>query len=91
MYSQESETKYTPGRTWEILVEGSEDVDELLDIQVGLTHLPPEQALFLVRLGQGFTGEQAMGEAGLSGNQTRLKRLALLALTKAINGEQDAS
>ncbi len=78
-------TEYIPGRIWEILTEGSEDVDELLDIQVGLTHLPPAESTFIIRLGQGFTGEQAMGESGLRGNQTRLKQSILMKLTKIIN------
>ncbi len=80
------ETNYSPGRIWEILQEGSEDVDELLDVQVGLTHLPPAESTFIIRLGQGFTGEQAMSESGLRGNQTRLKQGILMKLTKIING-----
>jgi len=80
------ETNYSPGRIWEILQEGSEDVDELLDVQVGLTHLPPAESTFIIRLGQGFTGEQAMSESDLRGNQTRLKQDILKKLTKIING-----
>ncbi len=84
----ETKAAYTPGRLWELLIEGSsEDADELIDLQVGLTHLPPDQALFLVRLGQGYTAVQAMSEAGIKGNQTRLKRDILMRLTEVINGD----
>jgi len=77
---------YTPGLVWSVLTEGSEDVDELLDVQVGLTHLPPAESTFIVRLGQGYTGEQAMSESGLKGNQTRLKQGILMKLTEIVNG-----
>lgn len=77
--------RYTPGQVWSILTEGSEDPDEEIDVQVGLTHLPPAESTFIVRLGQGFTGEQAMSESGLHGNQTRLKQSILMRLTAIIN------
>src|SRR6266700_4255201 len=78
---------YTPGRIWEILQDGEDiDEDEFLDVQVGLTHLPPNEATFIIRLGQGYTGEQAMSESGLKGNQTRLKQGILMKLTEIING-----
>ncbi|SRR6266851_471042 len=79
---------YVPGRVWEVLA-GSEDVEveELMDVQVGLTYLPPAESTFIIRLSQGYTGKQAMSEAHLKGNQTRLKTDILMKLTEIINGK----
>lgn len=81
------ETKtYTPGRVWSLLTGEVDIVDEQIDLQSGLTKLPPKEAVFIIRLGQGFTANRALGEAGLEGNSTRLKRAVVRKLTDIMNG-----
>lgn len=79
--------EYTPGQVWSVLFDGSEDIDEQIDVQVGLARLPLPQRTFLVYLSQGYTASFAMQRAGLTGNQTRVKREVLRQLTASINGE----
>jgi hypothetical protein len=79
--------RYTSGRVWSILLDGSEDLDELIDIQVGLDLLPSNERVFLDFLRAGYTGATAMREAHMTGNQTRLKRQVLEHLTRLMNGE----
>lgn len=71
---------------WSILIEGSEDIDELIDIQVGLARLPLPQRTFLVLLSQGYPAAYAMKQAGIKGNSTRWKWEALKQVTRFING-----
>jgi hypothetical protein len=76
--------EYTPSEVWTILSEGSEDPDEKIDVERGLAELPLADRVFLVRLSQGYSAADAMKEAGLTGNQTRLKREVLNRLVEAI-------
>lgn len=78
---------YTPGLIWSVLLHGSDDPDEVIDIQVGLDGLPIAERVFLTKLARGYTGVEAMIVSGLEGNQTRLKRQVLGHLTRKINGE----
>lgn len=80
--------KYTVSSVWRVLTEGTDDLDELIDIQVGLDALPIQKRTFLVLLAQGQSGAYAMHESGLQKNQTRLKRDILRELTDLINGDE---
>jgi hypothetical protein len=80
------EDAYTPGKVWEILSEGTDAVEELGDVQVGLQRLPDKQRTYLNLLANGWTGSAAMRASGLTGNQTRQKREAIIELTRLING-----
>lgn len=81
---------YTQSQVWALLTGELGDVywGEIVDLQVGLTKLPPAEATFLIRLGQGYTATQALGEAGLTGNTTRLKRAVVRKLTDIMNGDE---
>ena len=78
--------RYSPGAVWSILMDGSDDPDEVIDVQVGLGRLPIEEQTFLKLLQQGQTVSYAMQELGLKGNQTRIKRQVVQHLTDIING-----
>lgn len=78
---------YSPSEVWSILLDGSEDVDEVVDVQVGLARVPEPQRTFLVALSEGYTARDALSMAGLTGNQTRVKRDAISRLVREVNGE----
>jgi hypothetical protein len=77
---------YTPPRVWEILVGGSEDADERVDVEMGMVRLPLEERTFIWLLAQGYTGLAAQELSGIEGNQTRLRREILIKLSAIING-----
>lgn len=77
--------QYTPSRIWEVLTEGSDDMDELIDVEVAMTKLPADQRLFIRLLANGYSGLEAMRKAHMTGNQTRNKRLVLLSLSRILN------
>jgi hypothetical protein len=79
-------SEYSPVQIWGILSGESEDIDELIDVQLGLKRLPSEQAVFITQLSLGYTAKQAMQTAGLTGNATRMKRTVLQRLAREING-----
>jgi hypothetical protein len=82
---------YTPGTIWLVLsgeITGEDDLDAVLDVQLGLKRLPPGQAVFITQLALGYSGKESMKTAGISGNQTYLKRLILHKLTREINGSE---
>ncbi len=81
---------YTPGEIWSVLtgeVSGEDDLDAVLDVQLGLKRLSEGQAVFITQLALGYSGKEAMKTAGISGNQTWLKRSILHKLAREINGE----
>jgi hypothetical protein len=83
----EAGEEYTPGRVWSILCEGSDDPDEVIDVQIGLSRLPQAQSAFLRLLSWGYSGREAMRAAGLRGNQTEKRHEALRALVRALQSE----
>ncbi len=81
---------YTLSRIWEILVSGSDSVDEELDVQTGLMSLPIEQRVFIVMLANGHTSAQAMSRAGVRRGRspaqgTQMKRDVLEKIARRIN------
>lgn len=80
--------RYTPGKLWSILLDGSDDVDELIDLQVGLDMLPIQERVFLDYIREGYTGAEALRESGLKDkHQTQAKRKVLKHLAKLMNGD----
>lgn len=79
---------YTSSQVWELLVEGAQDIDELIDLESGLEKLSPPKRIFLILIGQEYTVKEAMGLAGIRGNQTRIKYEVLGELTARMNGER---
>ena len=77
--------EYTPNSIWDIMVSGSEDPDENMDVVLGVGKLPTPQRIYIVLLSQGYTGAYAMRKAGLNGNSTRLRRTVLQSLAQVIN------
>jgi len=80
--------EYSASQVWSILTDGSDDTDELIDIEAGLVRLPPKQRVFLTAISHGYTAVKAMELAGLTGNSTRVKREAVKELTKILNGQE---
>lgn len=78
---------YTPGSIWSALVNGSDDIDLVIDIRYGMSQLPEQEQNFLTLLASGQTGAYAKHETGIKGNQTLLKRRILLRLSMILNGE----
>lgn len=85
----EDTSVYTPGQVWSILVNGSDDEDEEIDVAVALFRMPFKEQAFLRFLAAGFTVRGAMQAVGMRGNQTRYKRDALAQLTRLVNGDRD--
>jgi hypothetical protein len=78
---------YTTSRIWRFLLHEEEpDAEERADLQVGLSRLSPSTQIFFRALISGYSTGEAMGIAGLSGNQTRIKLVLLGQLTEAVNG-----
>jgi hypothetical protein len=76
---------YTPGQVIEILLRGSEDHDEELDVGVGLERMTEREGVFLRLLAQGVGIQDAMNRSGATGNQTRFYERVILKLVRVIN------
>lgn len=77
---------YTSSQVWSILVDGAEDIDELIDMETALEKLSPPKRFFLILLGQSYSVREAMGLAGIKGNQTLIKYEVLGQLVAYMNG-----
>lgn len=79
--------RYSVSAVWSILMNGSEEPEEVFDVQVGLTRLETSKRNFLLLLTYGYTAAEAMRMSGIAGgNQTRVRRDVLRELTGIING-----
>ena len=82
--------RYLPGQVWSILVNGSDDLDEVIDIRQAMHSLTAQEQTFLTLLASGQTGKYAMHEARLRGNQTTLKQRCLTRMAAVLdNGESE--
>lgn len=84
--TQDNSETYSQSQVWQILTEGSDDIDEVFDMEIAIEHLPVKQRVFLVYINRGHTVLEAMERAGLTGNQTHVKRAAIKMLTDELNG-----
>ena len=84
-----------PGQVWAILMEGSDDPDEVADVEIGLIKLTPIKRAFLLLLTYGYSATEAIQRSGIAvsrgkgSNQTRIKREILKELTEVINGKDE--
>jgi len=87
VYEPDDTIPYMPGEIWGILVHGSEELDQVIDVRRAMSMLPDQERTFMTLLAQGQTGKYALHASGLRGNQTLLKRRILMRLTEIINGD----
>lgn len=84
---------YSASQVWSIIVNDTTyegDIEERIDVARGLHKLSHQERVFLISLAQGYSGKDALHQAGYSPgtNQTELKNRTLSKLTKIINGEK---
>ena len=79
--------EYTPHIVARILREGTEQLEDQIDIALGLDRLPEEERQLLSLYATGLSAKQALDQLHLEGNPQRRLVGALRALCALINGD----
>ena len=77
---------YTMSDVITILLHGSEDHDEVIDVAAALVRMPEPARSVLELFAQGFSVQQSMTLCGVNGNSTRYQDQIIEQLTSLVNG-----